>query len=279
MTTASERIRLLLVDDEVDFLEAMTPALTRRGFRVRAAADGPAALQVLWTEPVDVVVLDVKMPGMNGVEVFHEIRRVAPGLPVILLTGHGSIPQAFETSRDGVADYLTKPCDADHLAEVVRRVLVARSAGDEHPAPIADHIRLLLVDDDRDFTAALRPALERRGLDVTVAQSGTDAAGLPGRQGFDVAIVDLRMPDMDGLTLLAALKDADPALEVIVLTAHGTAESARRGLVDGAFDYLTKPQPVDVLVRRVLAAFRRRREREDDDRGGDVDRILSRYPD
>jgi len=155
----------------------------------------------------------------------------------------------------------------------------ARSAGDEHPAPIADHIRLLLVDDDRDFTAALRPALERRGLDVTVAQSGTDAAGLPGRQGFDVAIVDLRMPDMDGLTLLAALKDADPALEVIVLTAHGTAESARRGLVDGAFDYLTKPQPVDVLVRRVLAAFRRRREREDDDRGGDVDRILSRYPD
>jgi len=121
MTTAEPPIRLLLVDDEQDFLEAVTPALERRGLEVTAVSNGIEALALLDHWPFDVVVLDVKMPGMGGIEVFHELCHREPELPVVILTGHGDIQQAFETSREGVFDYLTKPCRVEDLVEVVRR--------------------------------------------------------------------------------------------------------------------------------------------------------------
>ena len=157
-------IRLLLVDDEVDFLDAMRPGLERRGFQVSVAQNGHAALELLTKEAIDAVVLDVKMPGIDGVETFHEIKRIAPGVPVILLTGHGSIGQAFATSREGVADYLAKPCDVETLARVIRQAVANKQVALAQPVSIHDGIRLLLVDDDRVFADSVVPALERRGL-------------------------------------------------------------------------------------------------------------------
>lgn len=279
MTATSHSIRLLLVDDEVEFLEAMKPGLARRGFVVSVADSGPAALELLRAETVDAVVLDVKMPGMDGVETFREITRIAPGVPVILLTGHASIPQAFETSRDGVANYLAKPCDVDALAAAVREALAESQTARAPSAPIAEEIRLLLVDDDRDFTESLATALGRRGIQLVTVHDGADAlAQMRGRR-FDVAIVDVRMPGTDGLTLLGRLRQADPRIEVIVLTGHPTVDDVRRGLKEGAFDYLTKPQPVEDLVQRVRAAWAHRRGREEERRRAEADDILSRQPD
>lgn len=277
--TANAEIRLLLVDDEVEFLEAMKPGLVRRGFRVSVAQDGLAVLQLLRSETVDVIVLDVKMPGLDGVETFREIKRVAPGLPVILLTGHASIPQAFETSRDGIANYLAKPCDVETLAEAARQALIDSKVVATPSPPVADDIRLLLVDDDRDFTDSLVPALDRRGVHAAAVHGGAEALDRVRAQRFDVAIVDVRMPDMDGLTLLKRLRAADSRIEVIVLTGHPAVEDVRRGLKEGAFDYLTKPQRVEDVVARVRAAYERRRQREEEDRRAEADRILSRRPD
>jgi len=279
MTAMPHEIRLLLVDDEVDFLEAMTPGLVRRGFRVSVAEDGYAALRLLSAETVDVVVLDVKMPGIDGVETFRQIKRVAPTVPVILLTGHASIPQAFETSRDGVANYLAKPCDAEALAGAVRQAMAGATVTAAPAAPPPDGIRLLLVDDDADFTAALVPALSRRGALVSAVDGGAAALAQVRERRFDVAIVDVRMPDMDGVTLLKQLREIDPRIEVILLTGHPTIDDVRRGLQDGAFDYLPKPQRVEDLWCRVRAAEERRREREEESRRAEAERILSRQPD
>jgi len=279
MTAIPHELRLLLVDDEVEFLAAMTPGLIRRGFEVRVAENGHAALDLLRTETVDVVVLDVKMPGIDGVETFHEIKRVAPGLPVILLTGHGSIPQAFETSRDGVANYLAKPCEVQRLADAARQAVADRTVDTAPSHAIPADIRLLLVDDDRDFTEALVPALERRGVRVSAPPSGAQALEEVALRRFDVAIVDVRMPDIDGLTLLRQLREVDPRLEVIVLTGHPSIDDVRRGLQEGAFDYLTKPQRVEDVVSRVRAAHERRSAREEERRRAEADRILSRHPD
>jgi DNA-binding NtrC family response regulator len=277
MTPTPHNLRLLLVDDEAEFLEAMKPGLARRGFEVRVADSGRAALALLETETVDAVVLDVKMPGIDGVETFGEIRRRVPGLPVILLTGHGSIPQAFETARAGVDDYVAKPCDVETLAGVVRRVVAERAPAPSTPA--VSGLRLLLVDDERDFTEALVPALEHRGVHVTTAGTAAEALARTAAHRFDVAVVDVRLPDLDGLTLLTRLRDADPRLEIVLLTGHPSVDDVRRGLQEGAFDYLAKPQRVEDLLTRIHAAWQRRRAREDDARRAEADRILSRHPD
>ena len=279
MAESSQDIRLLLVDDEAEFLQAVKPGLTRRGFRVATAEDGLVALRLLSSETFDVVVLDVKMPGIDGVDTFLEMRRIAPTLPVILLTGHGNIEQAFETSRAGVYEYLTKPCDVGKLAEVARMAVERAAQREVTQPPPGEGIRVLLVDDDRDFVESLAPALQRRGLVVESAHGGEEALERVREGVFDVAIVDVLMPGMNGLTLLRRLQEADSLLEVIVLTGHPNIHDVKRGLQDGAFDFLIKPQPVEELYDRIRAAFERREQRREDRQRSEVERILSKRPD
>ena len=110
-----ETIRTLLVDDENEFLEPLVKRLRRRKIDVRTAASGEAALEMLAAAPVDVVVLDVRMPGMDGIQTLREIKARDPGVEVIMLTGHASIEVAVEGMELGAFDYLMKPMNIDEL--------------------------------------------------------------------------------------------------------------------------------------------------------------------
>ena len=279
MTEAHREIRILLVDDEADFLEAIRPGLVRRGFLVTTAESGQTALDLLSSETFDVIVLDVKMPGIDGVDTFREIKRIAPALPVIMLTGHGNIEQAFETSREGVFEYLTKPCDVTKLASVARQASELEKNSTAAQDQSSEDIRLLLVDNDRDFVDSITPPLERRGAIVYVAHNGRDAIRVASEIEIHVAVVDVVMPGMDGLMLLKQLRSADPLLEVIVLTGHPSVGDVRQGLKDGAFDFLTKPQSVEGLLSRIRAAHEHRRQAVHRQQSDAVEQILSDMPD
>jgi DNA-binding NtrC family response regulator len=107
--------KILLVDDEIIFTENMTRLLTTRGYRVTAANSGDAAIKALDEEQFDVVVLDLKMPGMDGITTLKEIKKLGLFTETLILTGHGSIDTAMEAIRLGAYDYLTKPCEIDEL--------------------------------------------------------------------------------------------------------------------------------------------------------------------
>ena len=109
------RPTLLLVDDEERFLETTSKLLLKKGYQPLTAASGLSALQTLEEQNADVVILDVKMPGMDGMATLREIRARFPLLEVIMLTGHGTIDSAVEGMKNGAFDYLTKPCDLDEL--------------------------------------------------------------------------------------------------------------------------------------------------------------------
>ncbi len=278
MSGSDPMIRLLMVDDERDFLHAVEPGLSRRGFDVTLAETGMTALDILAQEEFDVVVLDVKMPGLDGVDTFREIKRMAPDVPVVLLTGHGSIQQAFETSREGVHEYLTKPCDVEEIARVLREAAQRSRLKRESPRHLREEIHLLLVDDDLEFVRSLTPALERRGIRVREAHDGGTALELLREGSFHVALVDVVMQGMDGLTLLGRLHELDPPLAVVILTGNPQVGDARRGLKEGAFDYLVKPQPVEALVDVIMAAWEHQRARREEARSAEVDRIVSERP-
>jgi DNA-binding NtrC family response regulator len=107
--------KILLVDDEVVFTTNMGKLLTNRGYKVTAANSGDAAIQALEKENFDVVVLDLKMPGMDGLATLKEIKKLGLFTETLLLTGHGSIDTALEAIKLGAYDYLTKPCEIDDL--------------------------------------------------------------------------------------------------------------------------------------------------------------------
>ncbi len=132
-------IRVLVVDDEEDFASALVTRLTRRGFSARAAFSGAAALAELESHPAQVVILDLKMPGMDGLETLHRIRRRHPEVQVIVLTGHGTVASGIEGMQIGAADYLRKPIPIETLCTAILaaadkgRSGVIPGSGEEEP--------------------------------------------------------------------------------------------------------------------------------------------------
>lgn len=116
-----DKTLVMLVDDEVPFVDTMTRRLGKRGFDILHAYSGPEALQGLSSNSeVDVIILDVKMPGMDGIETLREIKKAFPLVEVIMLTGHATVETAIEGMRLGAFDYLMKPCDIDELVAKVQ---------------------------------------------------------------------------------------------------------------------------------------------------------------
>jgi len=115
-------------------------------------------------------------------------------------------------------------------------------------------IRLLLIDDEEAYVQVLAKRLGRRNIQVTPALSGSEAIQKLRRDDFDVAILDLKMEDMDGLEVLKIFKKMVPNMPVIMLTGHGSETAAREGLELGAFDYLTKPCDFEDLVSKIVEA-------------------------
>lgn len=119
MSEEAKTPKLLLVDDEERFRTTLAKRLTEKGLDVSAAGSGMEALEEIKKDPFDVIVLDIKMPGMDGIETLSEIKKTRPLVEVILLTGHGTIDTAIEGMRLGAYDYLMKPCEIEQLMEKI----------------------------------------------------------------------------------------------------------------------------------------------------------------
>jgi len=116
-------------------------------------------------------------------------------------------------------------------------------------------IKLLLIDDEVGYVNVLSNRLSKRNFDVGKATSGSEAFQILRQSDFDVAVLDLKMEDMDGIEILKILKKMAPELVVIMLTGHGSAEAAREGIKEGAYDYLTKPCELDELILKIQEAY------------------------
>ena len=142
--------KILLVDDEELFVAAMHRRLAKRNMNVHTAYSGPEAIKKLNLDPeIDVVILDVKMPGMNGIETLKEIKKSFPVVEVIMLTGHATFESAIQGMKQGAFDYLLKPCD---LEELLVKVEEAKNKRRKHmekilkpPATISKAARFLLT--------------------------------------------------------------------------------------------------------------------------------------
>lgn len=136
-------------------------------------------------------------------------------------------------------------------------------------------IHVLLVDDEEDFLAVAKSRLETRGATVFATKSGSNALEMMETCRIDVAVLDLRMPEMSGIDLLREIKIRHPLVEVILLTGQASGESAIQGMRLGAFDYVTKPCDVSDLMDKVNEAYAKKKAVEDKIRRAKIDRIIS----
>ena len=135
----SKAMHVLIVDDDLSILEVLDARLTAAGFTTHKAASGPEALKILKKQRIDILVSDIKMPEMSGLELFEKTRTIFPQLPVIFLTAHGSIPDAVDALKAGAVDYLTKPFDGKELVQKIKDIR------EEHLHEIYDHLVALNI--------------------------------------------------------------------------------------------------------------------------------------
>jgi DNA-binding NtrC family response regulator len=119
--------KVLLVDDEAVFTNNMVKLLTNRGYKVAAVNSGDAAIRTLQDQTFDVVVLDLKMPGMDGIATLKQIKKLGLFTETLILTGHGSIDTALEAIKLGAYDYLTKPCEIGELVAKIEEAWLKKS--------------------------------------------------------------------------------------------------------------------------------------------------------
>jgi two-component system response regulator CpxR len=124
-------VKVLLVDDEQQFVEVLTERLEARGFSVQTALSGDQGLAKLQEREADVVILDVQMPGMDGVETLREIKRIKPLVEVIMLTGHATIESGIQGLKLGAYDYLMKPTEIEDLVGKILRAYARKSEQEE----------------------------------------------------------------------------------------------------------------------------------------------------
>jgi len=123
--------KILLVDDEIVFTQNMSKLLSNRGYRVTSVNSGDNAIKALEKENFDVVVLDLKMPGMDGITTLKEIKKLDLFTETLILTGHGSIDTALEAIKMGAYDYLTKPCEIDELVAKIEGAWGRKDSGEK----------------------------------------------------------------------------------------------------------------------------------------------------
>jgi DNA-binding NtrC family response regulator len=137
-------------------------------------------------------------------------------------------------------------------------------------------VKILIVDDEKDFVEMFSLRLTRQGEKVSIAYSGQDALDLLEKTPIDVVILDIRMPGMDGIETLKKIKASHPLVEVILLTGHGSTETAVEGMKEGAFDYLMKPADFEDISKKLANAWKRKDEQEERIRKAEARLLLRR---
>lgn len=189
------RATVLVVDDEESMRYFLEKTLAREGYRVVAAPDGPSALSEARSQPPDVALLDVRMPGMDGVTLMRALHATQPDLPVVLMTAFGSVQSALQAMKQGASDYVTKPFRVDAIRTTVARTLERARRGDrpptvramvpeessvdappaEAPAPAARTVPgPRFATPPRGVAAFLRERAEERGLPLDASPPATD---------------------------------------------------------------------------------------------------------
>jgi CheY-like chemotaxis protein len=227
---------LLVVDDEVDTCRNLSDIFTDLGYRVDTAHDGPSALEKVRAARHDVAVLDLMMPGMDGLALYQEIRRVRPEVVAVLATAYPNHPRAEEGLQAGVWRLVPKPVELPHLLALLDEAL---------SQPL-----VLVVDDDAELCASLWDLLRERGYRVCLAYDAAGAAERLREGHYRAILLDLRLPDGDGGAVLEVARQADPEARVIVITGHGAELGPRleQLLAGGARAVLPKPFDVPRLL-------------------------------
>lgn len=213
---------ILVVDDDLDTLHNLSDILTDMGYQVDTADNGPTALEMVRGKAYDVALLDLKMPGMDGLTLYRKIRELRAGTVAMVVTAYATTETVSEAKEAGLWQVLSKPVDFSQLLplvdEAVRQPLV------------------MVVDDDHELCENLWDILRERGFRVAVAHDERQAADQLRGDRFQVVLIDMKLPAGDGRQVLKMVQQADPEARTVLITGFRSEmeELVQKAVQEGA---------------------------------------------
>jgi two-component system response regulator HydG len=240
------KLNVLIVDDDADMTETLADILIALEIDVEIANDGFKAIEKAKTKRFDLVLIDIKMPIMNGVETYQRIKRIQPKVIVVMITAYALQDLIAVALKEGVYGIWYKPIEIQKIIELVEQT----------PRKGA---LLLIVDDDLSTCETLTDILQKKGHSVAQVSSGEKAKRITQEKNFDIVFIDVKMPIMNGLETYMELRKIRPSIKAIMITAY---RQEAQNLVEEAIKnnlYLCLYKPIDLdkmlkIVEEILAA-------------------------
>lgn len=230
------RHSVLVVDDDVDTCQNLADILTDFGYDVDTAHNGPAALELVRATFYDVALLDFKMPGMDGLTLYREIRKLRSGTVAMIVTAYATNETRQEAMEAGTWRVLAKPVEFSQLLSLVEEA-------SQQPL-------VMVVDDDRDLCDSLWDLLRGQGYRVTLAHDLHGASERLGEKDFQVVLVDFKLPGGDGRQLVETMRQSSPEARTVLITGHRSELEHRvlQAVNEGADAICYKPFDVSHLL-------------------------------
>lgn len=229
--------KVLIVDDDKEFCASMMDILEAKGYEVKSENSGEAAIAKAKEEPFDVILMDIKMQGMNGVEAFKQIKKISPRTVVIMVTAYSVEDLIKEALAEGAFGVLRKPLDIDKLIE---QIGLAKERG----------MLILVTDDDPATRETFKDVLEAKGYKVSTVATGEEAIELSRERPSDILFMDMKLPALNGLETYLAIKEINPRAIAVIITGYyeEMKDLVDKALEKGAYTYLAKPLDMNKVL-------------------------------
>jgi len=248
----SKRGKILIVDDERDSIEGLKDILEDNNFEVDAVDDGQKAVQRLKQTVFDIILLDIKMPVMDGVELYKKIKEIckSQGTVVIMMTAYSVDELMKEAIHEGVYAIFRKPLNVEELLDTIRQA--------------KEGALVLVVEDDPETAKSIKYLLEDNGYRVNVVSSGEAAVEYAKKHTQDIILLDVKLPVMNGLEAYLKIREINPHSVAIMMTAYREEvdEIVRQALDNSAYTCLYKPLDPPSLLKIVGKLAEKKRKGE-----------------
>jgi diguanylate cyclase (GGDEF)-like protein len=233
----AKNVNILIVDDDISILETVGDIFQERGYNVAMVDNGQRAIKLVSRRYFDVVLMDIRMPGIDGLETYKEVKRIIPTAAVIMMTGDSKEELVKKSIEEGAYTVIYKPFNVKRVIKIVEEAL---------KKPI-----ILIVDDRIEDRDTLRDILAGKGYRTVLAKDGYEAVGFSEKGNFDVILLDIKMPKMDGIETMERIKELRPDAGIIMMTAYSMEEFIEDSLRKGAYTCLFKPIDVEKMLEAI----------------------------